>query len=208
MLEEAMREIVALYRMKNQVERPLIVGVDGFGGSGKTTLALLLSDQLKEAGIDVLNVFHMDDFIVEAKKRYDTGFDEWYEYYYLQWDVELIKNTLFKPLHQQTSSITVPFYDKVNDAIYEMNQNIRTHSVILCEGIFLQRDEWRYYFDYVVFIDCPQKIRYERIINRDGESQELLNKYERRYWKAEKYYLSNKSPIERANKVLSCIKKS
>ena len=31
------------------------------------------------------HIFHIDDHIVERNKRYDTGFEEWYEYYYLQW---------------------------------------------------------------------------------------------------------------------------
>ena len=41
-------------------------------------------------------IFHIDDHIVERNKRYHTGYEEWYEYYYLQWDIAYLQKKFFK----------------------------------------------------------------------------------------------------------------
>lgn len=68
-----------LHKYKNHKwHRPFIVAVDGLGGAGKTTLVQQLKHDLN--GIVTI---HIDDHIVERKKRYHTGHDEWFEYYQL-----------------------------------------------------------------------------------------------------------------------------
>lgn len=39
---------------------PMIISIEGFGGSGKTTLASQLGDALRDA-----HIIHLDDFIVK-----------------------------------------------------------------------------------------------------------------------------------------------
>ncbi len=46
------------------------------------------------------HIFHIDDHIVERNKRYNTGFEEWYEYYYLQWDIEWLRQKFFQKLQK------------------------------------------------------------------------------------------------------------
>ena len=44
-----------------------------------------------------------------------------------------------------------------------------------------------------------------RVLQRDtyiGEIKERLNKYSKRYWPAEKYYLEKQKPMERAHYIL------
>ncbi|WP_367281297.1 hypothetical protein [Planococcus liqunii] len=59
-----------------------ILGIDGFSRTGKTKLSKELEARLREQGLAVY-VFHIDDFIVEKKRRYGTGLEEWQEYYFL-----------------------------------------------------------------------------------------------------------------------------
>ena len=73
---------------------------------------------------------------------------------------------------------------------------------LLSEGIFLLRDEWKAYYDYTVFVDCPREVRYERVLHRDtyiGDLEQRLKKYQNRYWIAEDYYLIKQQPLKYAH---------
>ncbi|PFA63090.1 uridine kinase [Bacillus sp. AFS015802] len=189
------------YHKRPSPHRPFIVGVDGLGGSGKTTLAEALKREIKYSP----SILHLDDFIVEKGRRYGTGNEEWYEYYALQWDVASLSTNLFQKLHHNLE-IILPFYDSSTGTIVQKDFHYAQDTIILIEGVFLQRKEWRDFFDYVIFLDCPPETRAERVIRRDaylGDEQERIAKYERRYWKAEEHYLLHEDPVGRADYIFS-----
>lgn len=189
---------------RHNKNRPLIVGLDGLGGAGKTTFVKKVKQELKGYNC-VVNLVHLDDHIVERNKRYHTGYEEWYEYYYLQWDIGGLLNTLLKPLNN-SENIDLSFYDKSTDSIFNRHVDVLTNSIVLIEGIFLQRKEWRSFFDYVVFLNCPYELRRERVLNRDsyiGEYQDTLKKYTERYWLGEKHYLNTINPCSIADLVIN-----
>ncbi|MGI2326343.1 AAA family ATPase [Planococcus sp. YIM B11945] len=161
---------------------PFVAAIDGFSGSGKTTLAIDLKCKLEEREKTV-SVIHLDDYVRERSKRYNTGFPEWHEYYYLQWDVENLKNELFPIL--RSGQIQTDF--------------------VLVEGIFLQRTAWSEWFDWALFVDCPREIRYERILSRgtyQGKLEDRRALYENRYWPGEEHYLATEKPMEKADKII------
>jgi uridine kinase len=205
-VHKIVNELFHLLNTRSFKERPFIVAIDGLSGAGKTTMVKELEDGLKSK-CDV-TIIHMDDHIVENNKRYNTGYDEWYEYYYLQWDIELIKNELLKKIHSNFTNFPLPYYDKDSNNTTVKEITISTDSIILIEGIFLQRKEWKTFYDYIIFLDCPKEIRYERVLNRDlyiGDFQTRLNKYKRRYWLGEEHYLKIENPIEKADKIINTI---
>lgn len=129
----------------------------------------------------------MDDYVVERHKRYHTGYPEWYEYYQLQWDVENLKKETFEKLHHFQVDATI-------DAI------------VLIEGIFLQRMEWRNFYDFILFVDCPRETRFKRIAERSSYAGDLETRralYNRRYWLGEDHHLENVRPIQNADLVYS-----
>jgi uridine kinase len=178
-----------------------LVGIDGLGGAGKTTFVKKLKQQLDSRNYEVI-VLHIDNYIVERTKRYKTGHEEWYEYYHLQWDIRLMETELFKKLHTDSNHLTLPFYENTNDTILPKQITVRPGSIILIEGIFIQRTEWRDYFDFVIFVDCDQEVRVNRVLNRDtyiGDYKIRLEKYKKRYWVAEEYYIKNENPLGKAD---------
>ena len=194
-----------LRRIQNYVvrSRPFIVALDGLSGAGKTTLVHKLERELSARGCKVV-IFHIDDHIVEREKRYNTGHEEWYEFYSLQWDVEWLRVKLFESLHNNVGEITLPYYDKTSNSYSTKKTVIETDSIVLIEGIFLQRKEWRKYFDFVVYLDCTREKRYERLLSRDtyiGDKQAILGKYNRRYWPGEDYYLKVENPLDNADMI-------
>lgn len=202
--------LITRYKEHIKTNHTFIVGVDGLGGAGKSTFVKKLREELKEKGYHLITI-HIDDHIVESDKRYNTGYKEWYEYYFLQWDIKLLQTELFQNLSNGKKLIKLPFYDKTTDTLSTKTIYIKPSSIVLIEGIFIQRREWREYFDFVVFVDCSQKEREERVLKRDlyiGDYQHRLNKYQRRYWIAEEKYIEMEDPVGKADVIYNSINTS
>ena len=182
--------------MKKHKENRFILGIDGLSRSGKTTFVANLKENMKQESIP-FHIFHIDDYIVERNKRYDTGFEEWYEYYYLQWDIEWLRQKFFRKLQNETK-LKLPFYNDKTDSCEMKKVQIPIVGVIVIEGVFLQRKEWRDFFHYMVYLDCPRETRFLR-----ESPEKSLSKFKNRYWKAEDYYLETELPKDRADLVIN-----
>ena len=158
--------IIARYKAQVKTNRAFIVGIDGLGGAGKTTFVKKLKERLREKEYPVVTI-HLDDHIVKASNRYNTGNDEWYEYYFLQWDIDMLRLELFQKIRSGIQSLQLPFYNKTINTITIAQRNIPSSSIVLIEGVFIQRSEWREFFDFVIFLECPWSVRKERVLSRD-----------------------------------------
>ncbi|MBT2660047.1 kinase [Bacillus sp. ISL-45] len=191
--EELLRQVFSvLYTNKR-----CILGIDGLSRAGKTTFVKRIASLLKEKEIES-TVIHLDDHIVGRSKRYNTGQEEWQEYYNLQWDVESLVKSLFENLIH-SDEIELPYYDNETDQQVNRTLNLALKKVIIVEGIFLQREEWRAFIDYIVFIDCPRDVRFAR---ESSQTQLNIEKFRNRYWKAEDYYMEKLRPAEKADLVI------
>ncbi|MCM3666369.1 kinase [Mesobacillus subterraneus] len=195
-LENKLLAILKVIPEMEQGQR-FILGIDGLSRSGKTTLVKKVEDYLREKNVSVC-IFHLDDYIVERKRRYNTTYDEWYEYYYLQWDVEWLKDNLFKEL-KVAKELHLLQYDCNSDTQQLQVVEMPDTCLIIIEGVFLQRSEWRVFFDYLIYLDSARDRRLKR---ESAVTQKNISKFKMRYWKAEDYYIETVSPIEQANLVI------
>lgn len=183
-----------------------IIGIDGLGGAGKSTFSNSLKLQLEDENISSY-ILHIDDFIHPKYIRYDTFKEEWYCYYNTQWRYDyLVKEILLPIRNGETIDKPIEIYDKENDR-YTMQQiYIPYGSVLILEGVFLQRTELKDYLDFTIYLDVPREVRLNRVLARDGYIggvEEIKSKYEKRYFPAEEKYIFEYSPIENADFVLS-----
>ncbi|EJS04990.1 kinase [Bacillus mycoides] len=183
--------------IKEHKDERFILGIDGLSRSGKTTLVKELEADMKQSGIP-FHIFHIDDHITERNKRYNTGFAEWYEYYNLQWDIDWLLRNLFQKL-QSDIELELPFYHDETDSCEMKEIQLPLVGVIIIEGVFLQRKEWRDFFHYMVYLDCSRETRFLR---ESPETQRNLSKFQSRYWKAEEHYLEAELPRDRADLVI------
>lgn len=193
---------------KHTLQKTLIIGIDGLGGSGKTTIANSLKQELSNKNYNSV-ILHIDDFIHPRNIRYDEAKEEWYCYYYIQWRYDYLIKEILMPIKEGIEiDKQIELYDKDND-IYILEQiKIPRGSILLLEGIFLQRKEIREYFDYIVYLDTPKRTRLNRVINRDkyiGNLEDINLKYERRYFPAEDKYIEEYHPMDNADFVLNYV---
>jgi uridine kinase len=197
MIARALQEVLS----KKQRGNRLIFGIDGLSGAGKTTFVQEFEQELQQHHIQSA-VLHMDDLIVGRNKRYNTGFEEWYEHYFLQWDIQGLTNQIFMKWERGETILELDVYDPQTDTLTIRTINIPSDGILLIEGVFLQRKEWRDFFDLMLYIDCPRNIRFERVTsrgNQDIQDQQRIELYKRRYWAAEDYYLVTEKPLQHAD---------
>lgn len=194
-------------KLKNEdiSNRVYIIGIDGLGGAGKTTLVNSFKLQLQNENYSSY-VLHIDDFIHPKRIRYDSSKEEWYCYYNLQWRYDYLVKEILSPIKNgEIIDKQIEIYNKESDEYFTQRVNLVHGSVLILEGVFLQRKELKDYLDFVIYLDVPQEVRLNRVLARDsyiGGLEDIKCKYEKRYFPAEEKYMLEYSPIENADFVL------
>ena len=150
-------------------------------------------------------IFHIDDFIHTRAVRYNDDYPQWEQYYYLQWRYDHYLSSVVRPLREGRELPPVELYDKENDRYIICRCDVPEGSVVLTEGIFLQREELSGAFDLVIYFDVPEEERLKRVLIRDGyigDDKAIRSKYENRYFPAERYYAEKYLPAQRADVIV------
>ena len=141
---------------------PVIVGIAGGSGSGKTWLAnRLLEHFKKEACILSLDDFYRDRSNLSPARRRQINFDhprsiDWPA---LHTTLERIRNG---------EPALVPIYDFSTHSRGAEQRKLVPRSVLIVEGLWLfYRRSLRRLFDLSIYIDCPADVRLQRRIARD-----------------------------------------
>ncbi len=181
-----------------------VIGIDGLGGAGKSTISETICNELENSAIHTI-LLHIDDFIHTKEIRYNSSYPEWQCYYELQWKYDYFIDTVKKLKHGINNEHEIELYDKDNDSYFTKSYSVKKRTVIVVEGIFLQREELQGIFDYMIYIDVPENVRMRRVLKRDtyiGNEQQIVDKYENRYFPAERYYFKKYAPDHTANYVI------
>ena len=186
-------------------DHTVIIGIDGLGGAGKSTVSEKIKNIFSEDGIQI-TILHIDDFIHPRAVRYSEKAEEWECYYYLQWRYDYLTREIIKPIRSGAPfHKKIELYDKDNDSYFLSDTDIPVGSVVIIEGIFLQREELQDIFDYMIYIDVPEETRLRRVLERDGyigDKEQIAAKYNSRYFPAERYYCRHCSPDKKAELVI------
>lgn len=202
-----MSEIETIYNnVINAVDKNniSIIGIDGLGGAGKSTISETLCQKFEENHYHTI-LLHIDDFIHVRNVRYNSDYPDWQCYYDLQWRFDYFRDVINEIKSSKKDYMDIELYDKDNDTYCEQRIAIRDNTIVIVEGIFLQRNEYNNIFDYMIYIDIPEEVRLERVLKRDtyiGDEQQIIEKYENRYFPAEHRYVEECQPQEKADYVI------
>lgn len=182
----------------------IMIGIDGLGGSGKSTISEKICAELEKHHLQPV-LLHIDDFIHVRNIRYHSAYPDWQCYYYLQWRYDYFIDVISRLKQKTGSSIEIELYDKENDRYITQKFSIQPGTAVITEGVFLQRKELQGMFDYMIYLDIPEKIRMKRVLKRDtyiGSAKEITAKYENRYFPAEHYYVETYHPEKTADLII------
>jgi uridine kinase len=160
-------------------DTPLVIGIAGGSGSGKTTVVQKI---LERVGVDRIAYLQHDSYYKDLSglppaMRRTINFDHpnSLETELLIQHVEALRN------HQ---AVEIPIYDFSTDTRTSETYTVAPHRVILVEGILIFTEpDLRKLFDVKIFVDTDADLRFIRRLRRDiterGRSAEsVIKQYE------------------------------
>ena len=174
LIDEAAAAVLA--RVPEPTEaRPVLIGIDGLGGAGKTSLA----DGIAEARPDV-QVVHGDDFYGPEQRDWRSWTaQQGYERYF---DHERLSAHLLEPLRQGRTG-TFRRYDWGENTQGDW-VDVAPHGLVVVEGVYLLRPLLRRAWDLAVFVEVPRDVRAARLHARGQDDPGWIE----RWMAAEDYY--------------------
>ncbi|WP_070120765.1 uridine kinase [Bacillus marinisedimentorum] len=144
-------------------KKPVVIGVAGGSGSGKTTVTRAIIKHLSEENILMLeqDYYYKDQSALPMEERLKTNYDHPFAF-----DNDLLIDHIYELL--QRNPIEKPVYDyKMHTRSTEVI-NVEPKDVIILEGILVLEDErLRDLMDIKVFVDTDADIRIIRRLLRD-----------------------------------------
>nr|WP_041719838.1 uridine kinase [Alkaliphilus oremlandii] len=144
-------------------KRPILIGIIGGTGSGKSTVARSIFESLPEKNIAIIqqDSYYKDQSHLTYEERVKTNYDN-----PLAFDSELLKKHLRELL--QNNSIEKPIYDFEQHNRKKEKELIHPKDIIILEGIMILDDcELRQLLDIKIFVDTDADVRIIRRIVRD-----------------------------------------
>ncbi|MBF4761745.1 uridine kinase [Nocardioides islandensis] len=184
------------------LDRPLLVVVDGADGAGKTWFADDLAALLGEAGRAVVRA-SLDDFHHPKAYRHEagrTGETVWSR----SFDYRAVRHELLDPWCRGAGTPYRPrVHDLATDAVLdEPPADVPEHGVLLVDGVFAQRAELSGCWDLVVWLEVPDEERVRRMADRDGVPPDVDHPDQRRYLEAQRLYRAAADPVADADLVV------
>lgn len=180
-------------------DSPILIGVDGVDGSGKTTFAQSLAEGFRASGRAV-HVVHLDDFLNDRATRYRLGRTSPEGYFKDTYNLDSFRENVLRPLRSGGEpAIVLRAFDYATGTDFnDAPTVVPPGCVVIVEGMFLHRDELRELWDISVFLDVPFKISVQRMADRDGTDPDPESVSQRRYVDGQRLDLASCDPSARA----------
>jgi len=199
-----------VFELANRLmERPfdgvLRVAVDGVDGVGKTTFADRLAAALTSLGRFTIRA-SVDGFHNPRGHRYRLGKSSPEGFYRDSYDYAKLTSLLLEPLSPGGSrSYRAAAFDYREDRPVSTATHMAPEDAILIvDGIFLQREELRRFWDVSIFLDAPFEVTIPRGASRGSDfgSPDPADPSNRRYVEGQALYIAEVAPRERATVVI------
>lgn len=159
-------------------KRPVVIGIAGGSGSGKTSVTHSIHDVFKEHSVVVIeqDYYYKDQSHLEFEQRLDTNYDHPDAF-----DTDLLIEDIQHLLNRE--AIEKPVYDYALHTRSKETIHIDPQDVIILEGILVLSDpRLRDLMDIKLFVDTDPDIRIIRRLLRDTKERgrtvdSVINQY-------------------------------
>jgi len=148
--------------------RPIIIGVAGGTGSGKTTVASRILERVGAEHITYIahDAYYRDLSHLPARLRAQVNFD-----HPDALETELLVEHLKKLRAGQ--AVEIPIYDFTSHTRTDRTRRVEVAPVVIVEGILVfVEPELRKLFDVKIYIDTDADVRFIRRLRRDIEERD------------------------------------
>ena len=185
----------------------LRVAVTGITASGKSTLALALTQRLNDMGRAAFRL-PIDGFHNPKAIRYRRGRESAEGYYRDAYNYESLLAQVLRPLGPGGNRrYLAQAFDLETDAPVEAPpKTAAPGSIAILDASFLLRPEIRDCFDYRIFVQTSFEVAEGRGVARDHQSlggiEEAQRLYRQRYREAQRIYFREAEPLKYADALL------
>ena len=158
------------------MKNPIIIGIAGGTGSGKSTVTNEIYKAITDKNVAVIeqDSYYKDQSDLSFEERVKTNYDHPFAF-----DNQLLINHLRKLINWEP--IEKPIYDFENHNRKKETILVEPKDIIILEGILILYDEeLRNLMDIKIFVDTDADVRVIRRINRDinyrGRTHESVKK--------------------------------
>ena len=178
--------------LHNYAKGRVMVAIDGVDGAGKTVFANDLAAAIEATGHAVARAT-IDDFHAPSAVRYARGTDSPEGFYLDSFDYDSFRSALVVPF-KSGGDFSTGVFDHLADAAAPRHpQSAPADTIMIVDGIFLNRPELRGIWNYSVWLDVPTEIAEERVRGRAVD-----NATGPRYTGGQELYIAEAGPRLRA----------
>lgn len=145
------------------MSKPILIGITGGTGSGKSTVAKAVFESLPQKNISIIeqDSYYRDQTHLSMEERVKTNYD-----HPLAFDTELLNKHLMDLLNNK--KIEKPIYNFAKHTRETKTITVEPKDIIILEGIMILEDEkLRDLMDIKIFVDTDADVRIVRRITRD-----------------------------------------
>lgn len=145
------------------MKKPILIGITGGTGSGKSTVAKEIYSSIKETNVTIIqqDSYYRDQSNLTFEERKKTNYDHPFAF-----DNELLIEHLNKLL--EGLPVEKPIYDFEKHNRKKETITVWPREIIILEGLLILNDERiRELLDIKIFVDTDSDVRVIRRINRD-----------------------------------------
>ncbi|EMY4794641.1 TPA: uridine kinase [Bacillus pacificus] len=186
-----LNEILLRMQEKFSKQSLLIIGIDGCGGAGKSTLANKIKNKFS-----TVTIVHMDDFHLPSAQivnEHPTN-----KLIGADFDWKRLLQEVLDPISNGVEGC-YKRYDWETDSLVE-SHTVPANGIVIIEGVYATRQELAEMYDLKIWLNCPRETRIKRGIARDGEAARDM--WENNWMIAEDMYVESHKPHEFADFII------
>ena len=192
-----MKEIINHILSKEMpTERSLLVGISGIDASGKGFITARVAEELEKKGLNVAAI-NVDGWLNLPPIRFDkkNPAENFYENA-IRFD-EMFEGLILPLKENRSIRLTADFAEETATEFRKHEYFYKDIEIILLEGIFIFKNDFRAYFDLKIWIECAFETALGRAVSRLQENlspAETVKAYETIYFPAQEIHFKQDAP--------------
>jgi uridine kinase len=185
-------------------ERALLVGISGIDASGKGFVTAKLAHQLEERGWKIATI-GVDGWLNLPPVRFNALNPATHFYEHAVRFDEMFEQLVLPLRNRRSVNLEADFAEETAKAFRKHRYAFREIDIVLLEGIFLLKPDYRHHFDLTIWIDCSFATALQRAITRSQENlppPETEHAFETIYFPAQRFHIDRDDPHAAAHIVI------
>jgi uridine kinase len=180
------------------LHRALLAGISGIDGSGKSTLAPIVTQRLNALGRRTA-LIQLDDWHNPPAVRYNPQRPA-ETFYEKGLRLDELFSRLVVPLKQHRRvRLQATISRQPDERPFQHTFAYEGVDVILFEGIFIFKQQFRAHFDFRCWVECPFDVALQRALRRNQEglpAEAIVRDYHTIYFPAQRLHIAQDRPAE------------